>query len=84
MNKITFTGYLHCSKEDAIDRIGMVLDKEDLYVPEEILRKAAWWGEEVSVQCEFDIMTGDVEIVGCEGFLIDKTKKLVEAKEDDV
>ena len=45
MNKITFTGYLHCSKEDAIDRIGMVLDKEDFYVPEEILRKAAWWGK---------------------------------------
>ena len=52
--------------------------------PRKFFAKPHGGGSEVSVQCEFDIMTGDVEIVGCEGFLIDKTKKLVEAKEDDV
>lgn len=74
--KIPFTGYAHVSKEDAVWAIDEVCKKHGVKLSEEAEHASMYWGYEISFQCELDTETGSVEIIGCDGFLIDKSKKL--------
>jgi hypothetical protein len=71
--KIAFTDYVHSSKEDMAYTLEEVYKKAGLEAPEGELDMYAF---EISLQCELDTETDRVEIIGCDGYLIDKTKKL--------
>lgn len=75
--KIPFTGYTHIGKEDAFYQIDEVCEKHGIEMTKVIEENASYWGYEFSLQCELDTETGLVEVVGFDGFQIDKTKKLV-------
>lgn len=76
--KIPFVDYLHGSKEDMCYTLEEVYKKAGLEAPDGELDMYAY---EISIQCVLDTDTNQVEIVGCEGYLIDRTKKLELVKE---
>lgn len=78
--KISFTGYAHVSKEDAEYKIKSICDNRNIKMSDNAREFAMYWGYDIPLQCELDIETGNVDIIGCDGFLIDKTKKLVKEK----
>lgn len=78
MAKVSFTGYVNASKEDMAYDLEKVYKDAGFVAPDGELDMYAY---EVSLQCELDTETDNVEIIGCNGFLIDKTKKL-ESKQD--
>ena len=74
--KIPFTGYANVSDESEYDLIEGLQDKYGFKLTDKAFENAANWGYEIAFQLVLDTETGDVEIVGCDGYLIDKTKKL--------
>ncbi len=78
--KIAFEGYLNGSDENEYPVMEDLEEKYGFKMSKDAMRNAAGWGYEVSFQLMLDTETGDVEIVGCDGFQIDKTKKLKEMK----